>query len=292
MTVALVESAVWVNGERLDPDAAHVSARDRGFTLADGLFETMRARHGRVFRLDRHLARLERSLEVLQIPRPPDLRASMAPALAHCGPGDASIRLTVTRGVGPGGVAPPDGPRPTLVIAVSSFPSFPASVYESGLSAHIASGRRNERAMTNGLKTAAYTDAVVAMIEAHRAGADEALFLDTESHCSEATSSNLFAWTGTALLTPPVSCGALPGITRATVLEIAASKDIPIAERPFTLDDLLSAREAFLTSSLRGIAPLVRVDGRGIGDAAPGALTRSFAAAYAALVDAECGGAA
>jgi branched-subunit amino acid aminotransferase/4-amino-4-deoxychorismate lyase len=91
------------------------------------------------------------------------------------------------------------------------------------------------------------------------------------------------------LLTPPVSCGALPGITRATVMEIATSRGIDVAERAFTLDDLVAAREAFLTSSLRGIAPLVRVDGRNIGDGRPGPRTRALAAAYGELVDAECG---
>jgi len=291
LSTAAVDPAVWIDGQRLRADGPHLSARDRGFTLADALFETMRASGGVVFRLDRHLARLERSLDVLQIPRPADLRRWIDAAVAAAGPGDAAIRLTVTRGVGAGGVTPSPGATPTVVIAVNAYPVFPASIYECGLTAHVASGRRNEHSLTSGLKTASYTDAVAAMLEAQRAGADEALFLDTGSHCSEATSSNLFAWTGTALLTPPVSCGALPGITRATVLELAAARDMPVAERAFTLDVLLAAREAFLTSSLRGIAPLVRVDGRAIGDAVPGPETRALAARYAALVATECGGA-
>ena len=168
-------------------------------------------------------------------------------------------------------------------------PVFPAAVYDIGLTAHVASGRRNERAMTAGLKTLAYTDAVAALLEARRAGADEALFLDTEGHCSEATSSNLFAWTGTTLVTPPVSCGALPGITRAAVLELASALGVPRAERVIGLDELLSAKEAFLTSSLRGLAPLVRVDAHPIGRGMPGAMTRQLAEAYAALVARECG---
>lgn len=282
-----VASAIWVNGERLAADGIHVSARDRGFTLADGVFETMRARRGVVFRLDRHLARLERSLDVLQIPQPADLRAWIAAAITG-GSEDASVRLTVTRGPAPGGVAIPRAVTPTVVIAVNPMPGFPSAIYESGLSAHVPSGRRNERSLTAGLKTLAYTDAVVGMIEAGRAGADEALFLDTDGHCSEATSSNLFAWTGSVLLTPPVSCGALPGITRATVMELAAAQGIDVAERAFTLDELFGANEAFLTSSLRGIAPLVRVDGRAIGSGAPGPRTRALSSAYATLVDSEC----
>ena len=143
--------------------------------------------------------------------------------------------------------------------------------------------------MTAGLKTLAYTDAVAALLEARRAGADEALFLDTEAHCSEATSSNLFAWTGTTLVTPPVSCGALPGITRAAVLELASALGVPGTERVFGLDELLGAKEAFLTSSLRGLAPLVQVGAHPIGHGTPGAVTRQLADAYTALIARECG---
>lgn len=289
MTPAAVVPATWVNGERVPADGRHVSARDRGLTLADGLFETMRARHGVVFRLEQHLTRLERSLDLLQIPRPADLRAWVDAAVADAAASDTSVRVTVTRGPAPAGVAPPAAAHPTVVIAINPFPAFAPAVYESGLSAHVASGRRNERSMTCGLKTLSYTDAVAAMLEATRAGADDALFLDVESHCSEATSSNLFVWTGTELVTPPVSCGALPGITREAVIEIAGAQELRVAERAFGLDELFAADEAFLTSSLRGIAPLVRVDGRAIAKGVPGARTRAVAAQYAALVDEECG---
>jgi branched-chain amino acid aminotransferase len=167
---------------------------------------------------------------------------------------------------------------------------FPTAIYESGLTAHVASGRRNERAMTAGLKTLAYVDAVAALLEAQRAGADDAILLDTEEHCSEAAASNLFMWTGADLVTPPISCGALPGLTRAAVLELAAGLRMTTVERPFGRDELLRAEEAFLTSSLRGVAPLVRVDGRSIGEGRPGSVTRRLMDAYASLVERECGG--
>lgn len=282
--------AIWLNGEPQPSEGPHLSARDRGITLADGVFETMRAHGGTVFRLDRHLARLGHALATLHIPASPELRAWVVAAVRAWGSADASIRITVTRGIGPPGVAPPSDVRPTVIIAVNSLPSFPLAVYDEGLTAHVASGRRNERAMTAGLKTIAFTDAVAALMEAQRAGADEALFLDMEAHCSEATSSNLFAWTGHTLVTPPVSCGALPGITRATVLELAGMLGVPAEERVFGLPELLRVEEAFLTSSLRGLAPLVRVSARSIGQGAPGALTRQLAAAYTALVARECGG--
>jgi branched-chain amino acid aminotransferase len=280
--------AVWVNGERQPPDGFHISSRDRGLMLADGVFETMRAYAGTVFRLDRHLARLAQSLTGLGIPAPPRLHDWMRDAVQASGRRDASIRLTVTRGIGPAGVPPPDDPRPTVIIAVSPLPVFAAGIYDTGLTAHVASGRRNERAMTAGLKTLAYADAVAAWLEARRAGADEALFLDLEDHCSEATSSNLFVWTDSGtLLTPPVSCGVLPGVTRGAVLELARARGMPGGERAFGLDELLAAKEAFLTSSVREIAPLVRVGAQPIGRGTPGSVTREIAAAYAALVAQE-----
>jgi branched-chain amino acid aminotransferase len=143
--------------------------------------------------------------------------------------------------------------------------------------------------MTAGLKTLSYGDAVAALIEARRAGAGEALFLDTDAHCSEATSSNVFIWTGATLATPPVSCGALPGITRAAVLEIAREMGVATEERVIELDELLGAREVFLTSTLRGLAPVASVGSRPLGLGSPGALTRQLREAYAALVDKECG---
>ena len=289
MSVSVAHTVVWINGERLADDGPHVSARDRGLTLADGVFETMRARGGTIFRLSRHLARLERSLTVLEIPAPRELHEWVGDA-ANAAADEASIRLTVTRGPGPAGVAPPAAPQPTVVISVAPMPAFPASTYTEGLSAHVASGRRNEYAMTAGLKTLAYTDAVAGVLEARRAGADEPLFLDTEGHCCEASASNLFIATGTELVTPPRSCGILPGITREAVLELARAEGVAVAERKIGLHEVRGAKEAFLTSSLRGIAPLVRIGGKPIGRGTPGELTRRLTAAYLALIDRECGG--
>jgi branched-chain amino acid aminotransferase len=201
-----------------------------------------------------------------------------------------SVRVTVTRGPGPGGLTPPTDAEPTVVVAVNPRPVFAPGIYDEGLRAVIASGRRNPHAMTNGLKTLAYTDAVVAFLEAQRAGADEAIFLDTDGHCSEATASNLFACRDGVLLTPPVSCAALPGVTRAAVLELAQSLGLQAEERAFGPAELAASDEAFLTSSLRGIAPLRSVDGQPLGRT-PGAVTKRFMAAYEALVDRECGAA-
>jgi branched-chain amino acid aminotransferase len=282
-------STVWINGQRQSSaDGPHLSARDRGLTLADGLFETMRGNAGRVFRLDRHLARLERGLAALAIGPVPQI-GDWVRAAARSVPGDISVRVTVTRGNGRGGLAPLAGADPTAIVLVGAMPIFPPIIYETGLTVHIASGRLNERSMTAGLKTLSYTDSVAAFLEARRAGADESLLLDTEGHCGEATASNLFVWTRGALLTPPLTCGVLPGITRATVIELARAADIQTVERAFGLDELLSADEAFLTSSLRGLAPIVRVGTHPIGNGTPGAYTHRLRAAYEALVAEETG---
>jgi len=288
---------VWVNGYRVSLDAPHLSAFDRGFTLADGVFETIRVYRGRAFRLEAHIRRLSDAMSTLGIPLRSDLGSLVTGAVAEAGStglSEASVRVTVSRGVGPPGVAPPAAPEPTIVVAVTTPPAFSAEIYRNGLTVHVASGRRNERAMTAGLKTVAYTESVVALAEAQATGADDALFLDTEGHVSEGTSSNVFiAATGdtrgtSALLTPPLSCGALPGITRAAVMELATRLGITVGVRPIEHDEILASPEVFLTSSLRGVAPVVRIDGRTIGAGRPGPLTRRVMDAYEALVGSEC----
>jgi len=285
---------VWVNGQRMSADAPHLSALDRGFTLADGVFETMRVYDGHAFRLDAHIRRLSDALSALGIPLPTEMGNVVRQAVFEAGANgirDASVRLTVSRGVGSPGLAPSPSSEPTIVVAVSPLPAFSPGLYTNGITVHIASGRRNERAMTAGLKTIAFTESVVALAAARAAGADDALFLDTEGHVSEGTSSNVFiaAATDTGLLvTPPLSCGALPGITRAAVIELATELGIGVDVRAIDYDELFASPEVFLTSSLREIAPVVWVDGRSIGDGKPGSLTRRVIDAYTTLVTREC----
>jgi branched-chain amino acid aminotransferase len=248
----------------------------------------MRARNGRIFRRERHLARLRGGLAALGIPAPPPLESWIDAALAAAGAGDARVRLTVTRGEGPPGLVPPTDVRPTVLIAVSPIADLAQAGLPPPVALHVASGRRNERAMSAGLKTLSYTDSVMAMLEAQRHGADDALLLDTEGHCSEATASNLFICTGGRLATPPAGCGALPGITRAVVMELAAAIGMACEERAFGLETLLAADEVFLTNSTRGAAPVARVGDRTIGDGTAGACTRRLAGAWREAVLREC----
>jgi branched-chain amino acid aminotransferase len=285
---------VWINGQRMSADAPHLSALDRGFTLADGVFETMRVYDSHVFRLDAHIRRLSDATSALGIPLPAEMGNVVRQAVleaAATGTRDASVRVTVSRGVGSPGLAPSPSSEPTVVVTVGPLPAFSPDLYANGITVHVASGRRNERAMTAGLKTIAFTESVVALAAAHAAGADDALFLDTEGHVSEGTSSNVFVVAtadANVLVTPPLSCGALPGITRATVIELATGLGIGVDVRPIDSDELFASPEVFLTSSLRAIAPVVRIDGRSIGDGKPGPLTRRAMDAYTTLVTREC----
>lgn len=281
---------VWVNGRRVEAGTPHVSVFDRGFTLADGLFETVRVYAGVPFRLQRHLARLGEGAGVLGIPVPHAIGEMVERAVGvarAAGELQVALRITLTRGVGPPGVAPPRDAAPTIVIALQELRARAVPLLESGIAARVAQARRNEHAASSGLKTLAYTEGVLALAAAHAAGADDAIFLDTAGHVSEATASNVFVRRGAALLTPPASCGALPGITREAVLELAPQIGLAPEERPVTPAELLDADEVMLTSSLREIAPVVRIDGRAVGGGAVGDAARRLAAAYAAQVARE-----
>lgn len=275
----------WVNGLSVDPRNPALSPQDRGFTLADGCFETMRAYQGVLFHLDDHIARLAGAAQRLGIAVPPHLNATVADAVRalRARHANAAVRLTISRGVG-AGVAPPHDAVPTTVLIADQLPAFTATLATRGLTARVADGRRNEFAPTAGLKTLAYTDAVLTLANARARGADEALVLDTAGHLCEGSSSNVFLVVRGVVHTPPRECGILPGITRAAVIAILADLDIPVDESPIPVDALEVADEVFLTSSLREIAPVTTVDSRPIGAGVPGPVTRRVRDGFRSLV--------
>ena len=271
-------SLVWLNGDLLQAEEAKISVLDRGFTLGDGLFETMRAYGGRIFRLHEHLLRLERSAGRIGLPLPSGLAEAVRETVSANGISEAAVRLTVSRGSAPPGLEPPESVEPTCVITARPAPEPPASVR-----AGIASGRLNEHAMTAGLKLLGYLNFIVALREARSAGYDDALLLDTAGHLAEGAASNLFVVAGGVLRTPPLDCGVLPGITRAAVLEIGTRLDRPVSEESLEPAILDTAEEAFMTSTLREVVPLVALDGRAVGKGVPGPITRRIQEVYAAL---------
>lgn len=252
---------VWLDGRLIPAAAARVDPADRGLTLGDGLFETVRAVGGAVPLLARHLARLRGGAGLLQIPVPADddeLAGAVRELLAANGLEAAAVRLTLTRGPGPRGVLPSGEPSPTLLLAAHPLP--PPVGAARVVTATVT--RRNERSPLAGVKALGYLDSLLAQRQARAAGADEALVLNTADRLACAATANLFLVEGGRLLTPPLAEGALPGITRGLVLELAREAGIEAVELPLGLASLIAAEGAFLTSSLVGPRAVSALDGR------------------------------
>ena len=290
---------VWVDGEVLLADARHLSVFDRGFQLGDGVFETLRARAGHPTELEAHLARLHRSADGLDIELPADVDALLARGITALlategldGPGgDASIRVTVSRGpFRARGVLPAsDGARATIAIQVWPVTPAPADHLERGLHLVASSVRRDPRNPLATLKTTSRAEYVYARLEARRAGADDALFLTIDDHLSEGTSANIFlVRSSTAgeqeLATPSLDCAILPGTTRSWLLDWAARVGLRPVEARLRRDDLARADEAFLSSSVAGILPVTSFEGAPIGDGLPGPWTRRARADREAMI--------
>jgi branched-chain amino acid aminotransferase len=274
---------VWLNGRLERGSESAISVCDRSFLLGDGLFETMRARRGRVFRLDRHLARLRRGAEQLHIslPAAPDaLAAAVHDALRANSLQEAALRLTISRGVGVPGLAWDGTEAPVIVIAARPFSGYPERWYQHGASAIISTFIKNERSPLCGFKTTSFVEHVAARAEAAGRGADEALLLNTRGYLVEGSNTNLFAVIEGCLHTPDLRSGCIPGITREAVLELAREAGLVVFEAPLMPAALPGADEAFLTNSLLDVAPLVRVEGRLIGGGAPGPITQMLADRY------------
>jgi branched-chain amino acid aminotransferase len=267
---------VWLDGQLLEHKHAGVSVSDHGLTVGDGVFETLAVRDGVPFALTRHLARLERSAEVLglSLPGQDELRLAVGELLAAeagaLAGGPSRLRITVTGGESPYG-SERGGAGPTVLITVAQGRPWPATA-----DVVVVSWTRNENAPTAGAKTTSYADNVVALAEAHRRGGSEAIFGNTRGELCEGTGSNVFVGIGGRLYTPPLSSGCLAGITRELLLEWTGA-----GEETLTLGALADADEAFLASSTRDVQPIRQVDGRPLG-AAPGPLTLAAAAAFAA----------
>jgi branched-chain amino acid aminotransferase len=278
-----VPGHVWVDGRLELAGAAVLTAFDRGFQLGDGVFETLRARAGNPTELAPHAARMRSSAVALGFALPEDLETRLADAIATlldaeglAGPdGDASVRITVSRGAFFGrGLLPPDeDPSPTIVVQAWPVPPPPAAHLERGLSLIPSSVRRDPENPLNALKTTSRADYVYARIEARTAGADDALFLTIDGYLSEATSANLFLVGDGELATPSLACAILPGTTRDWILRWGTASGLDVHEGLLTTRHLHEADEAFLSSSVAGILPVTRFAGEAIGTGRPGPWT-------------------
>ena len=254
-------SKIYLNGEILDQGEARIDPADRGFLLADGLFETLRVYGGKPFRLDAHLTRLAAGAGEIGIPAPPaaEIEAAVSATLHANDLVAGTIRITLTRGAGPRGLLPPAEVKATLMIAAHPLPPLPGA-----LSARVVAIRRNEHSPLPRLKSLAYLDNILALREAAAAGCDEAILLNTAGRISGGSRSNLFLVLDGILITPPPSEGLLAGIARQTVLDLAAAEDIPFREAALTPNELAWASEAFVTNSLLEVMPLTRIQDRAL----------------------------
>ncbi len=282
----------WVslNGTLMAADEAKVSVFDSGFMQGIGLFETMRAYNGTIFRLQQHLDRLvssARSLGWTVIPDQEDMSENVRQVLSATGQPEARVRLTVT--TGSLHVVPDGAPELTIVAMATPGEKYPDEYYKRGVTAIVSDCRQSSADPMAGHKTTSYFPRLASLRAAHTQAAFEALWLTPDGHVAEGAISNVFAVRDEQLLTPPLNTPVLPGITRAAVIELAVALDIPVRETPLTLDEVQTADELFLTNCMMEVMPVVRLGRRAIGNEKPGDLTRELAVAYGDLLDQECG---
>ena len=261
---------LYLNGSLVRRDEAAISARDPAVAHGRALIETFRSHGGRVFRLAQHYERLCSGAPVLGLTIPltlPDLEAAVAGVLARNEAPDARLRLTVSSGA--------------VVLTADPVSDYPPELYQRGMHATIADVRRNETSPLSRVKCAAgLLDGILARERALGAGFDEAIMLNTHGLVAEATVSNVFVARKGRLLTPTIESGALPGVTRAAVIDLARESSIEAAEAELTLEGLCTSDEAFLTNSVMGVMPLTRLEGTPIGNGDIGPLTAQLSQRY------------
>jgi len=275
---------IYVDGRLYGKDDARISVFDHGFLYGDGVFEGIRVYEGCVFRLKEHLQRLYASAKSLALEIPlsyEEMRQAVLDTVAANEARDAYIRLVVSRGAGDLGIDPGNCARPTVVIIVGGIKLYPPELHEKGVTLVTSSLRRIPLdSLDPRIKSLNYMNNILAKIEAKRAGAHEAVLLNHQGTIAECSADNLFLVTGGVLQTPELIHGALPGITRACVLELAASLGIPAVQCALAMHDVYNADEAFVTGTGAEVVAAVSADGRTIGDGRPGPITRKLVEAF------------
>jgi branched-chain amino acid aminotransferase len=275
---------VMIDGAIVAPGEARVSVFDRGFLYGDAVFEVLRTYGGVPFALDEHLARLRRSAERVAIELPIDdrtLRDEVERAVAASGNAESYVRIVVTRGSGPLSLDPDTAEHPLRVVLVEAVTPPPPDAYARGVWAVLVHTRRAvDETAAAGAKVTNYLANLLAVREAKARGAHEALIVDAHGHVVEGASSNVFVVLGGRVATPPEKSGILAGITRARILSAAATLGIAVEERELSVADVTGADEVFITSSIRELLPVVRVDGGPVGAGVPGPVARALHAEF------------
>ena len=278
---------IYIDGKYYDEKTAKVSVFDHGLLYGDGVFEGIRAYNGRVFKLKEHIDRLYYSAKaiLLTIPISPEqMSRAVVETCAKNKITNGYIRLVVTRGVGTLGLNPNRCKNPSVIIIAGTIQLYPPAMYERGMEiVTVATTRNLHNAVNPAIKSLNYLNNILAKIEANIAGVEEAIMLNSEGFVAECTGDNIFIIKGNQLLTPPLSAGALYGITRGTVIDIAKETGMQVSEPNLTRYDLFNADECFLTGTGAEIIPVTKIDGRVIGSGKPGATTKDLIKRYHAL---------
>jgi branched-chain amino acid aminotransferase len=274
---------VFIDGKVVEERDAVVSVFDRGFLYGDGVYEVTRTLGGKPVDLGRHLDRLERSAAAIWLAMPPreQIEAAVARTLSEAGNPESYIRVILTRGGGDIGLdlALAEGPRLIVIVKTLTLPA--PSLYERGAEVAIVSVQRNPRTTVDpAVKSGNYLNNILALAEGKRAGAYESIMCNVSGHLVEGSTSNFFVVHKRAVRTPALEGGLLEGITRGRVIELAGEAGLRVDETILAPDDLRGADEAFLTSSIRGVLPITRVDGRPVADGAVGPVTRDLMRRY------------
>ncbi|MFH1039532.1 MAG: branched-chain-amino-acid transaminase [PVC group bacterium] len=282
---------IYINGEYYDKDDARISVFDHGLLYGDGVFEGIRVYANKVFRLDEHLERLYESAKAidLTIPLPfPELKRDVLAAVRRNALPDAYIRLIVTRGEGNLGLNPYTCGTPSVIIIVDQIALYPRELYQKGLAVITVATQRNlPEAVNPRIKSLNYLNNILAKIEAINAGVEEAIMLNSFGLVAECAGDNIFAIRKGTILTPSISMGVLEGITRNTVIQMAREQGIEVKQLVMTRHDLFIADECFLTGTGAEIIPVIKIDGRVIGDGKPGKMTKDLMASYHRLTREE-----
>jgi len=260
---------IYLNGSLVRDDSAHLSAMDRGFTLGDGVFDTLSAISGKLFRLTDHLERLVGAAGTIGLKMPVEksaLAGAIAAVLESNDLASALVRVTISRGIPvERGLLPPTNPSPCLAISAMPFGGYRRELFERGYRAAVSRIRRNETSPLSRIKSCNYLDSVLARMETSAQGAEEALLLNTAGNLACGASSNVFLVKDEVLVTPDLESGVLDGIVRRTVLELAAHLGLPSIQRPVRPEEVDEAQEVFVTNTAIGIVPVVALDGRAVG---------------------------
>ena len=280
---------MYLDGKFVPEDEAKVSVLDHGFLYGDGVYEGIKAYNGRIFGLDEHVERLYESAQSIMLELPlsrEEMKRAIIETVKRNNLKDAYIRPVASRGKGALGLDPRNCPKPTLVIIVDADTRQPefkdgTQVGKKGIKVITTSLRRNAvDALSPRIKSTNYLNNILAKLQANAAGAQDAVFINEQGFVCELTGDNLFIVKKSRVITPPLWMGVLDGVTRRGILRVAQEQGFQTGEEPLTMHDLYTSDECFCTATRIEVLPIVWVDGRQIGNGAPGSITNKIIASF------------